>query len=263
MTSTTMREPVIRARGLTKQFGHVQALRGVDLDVHHGEVVALFGDNGAGKSTLTKCLCGVYTPDEGTLQVEGKPTTLRSTRDAELAGITVVHQDLALAPHLTVLENVFLGHEVLRSGILRVLHVLNRPEMAAQTRAALELLSIRLPSLTVPVQELSGGQRQAVAIARSRMWSTSAILMDEPTAALGTVQSDIVCQLIRNTADSGMGVMVISHDIPRILDIADRVVVLRHGTVALDAPARGLQRRHVVDAMVGLIEDPVDEELAQ
>lgn len=258
-TSTADQPPVFRATGITKQFGHVQALVGVDIELRHHEVLALFGDNGAGKSTLTKCLCGVYTPDRGTLTISGEPVELRSARDAESRGITVVYQDLALAPHLTVLENVFLGHELMRPGILGALGVLDRGAMAARTRAALDDLSITLPSLTVPVHELSGGQRQAVAVARAKMWSSVGILMDEPTAALGTIQSDLVCELIRNTADSGMGVMVISHDIPRILEIADRVVVLRHGAVELDTPTAGLVRQDIVTAMVGLMGDPVDE----
>lgn len=257
-TSTGERPPVFRATGITKQFGHVQALVGVDIELHHHEVLALFGDNGAGKSTLTKCLCGVYTPDQGTLAISGEPVELRSARDAESRGITVVYQDLALAPHLTVLENVFLGHELMRAGVWGAFGALDRGAMAARTRAALDDLSIRLPSVTVPVHELSGGQRQAVAVARAKMWSSVGILMDEPTAALGTIQSDLVCELIRNTADSGMGVMVISHDIPRILEIADRVVVLRHGAVELDTPTAGLVRQDIVAAMVGLMGDPAD-----
>jgi simple sugar transport system ATP-binding protein len=254
-------EYVFRAQGLTKTFGHVKAITDVDLDLKRGEVLALFGDNGAGKSTLTKMLCGVYTPDAGGVEIDGETVAMRSTRDAEDHGITVVHQDLALAPHLTVLENMFLGHEIKAKGILGGLGVLSRKAMAEKTNVALEKLSIRLPSLSVAVQDLSGGQRQAVAVARASMWSRSGILMDEPTAALGTIQSDIVCQLIRNTADSGMGVMVISHDIPRILDIADRVVVLRHGSIALNQPIGNLTRSDVVAAMVGLAGDPADEEL--
>ncbi|MDB4873082.1 MAG: hypothetical protein JWL97_4086 [Gemmatimonadales bacterium] len=254
---------VFRATSLTKTFGHVKAIADVSLELKRGEVLALFGDNGAGKSTLTKMLCGVYTPDSGTIEINDQAVAMKSTRDAEHHGITVVHQDLALAPHLTVLENMFLGHEVLRRGILGVLGVLSRGEMAERTNVALQSLSIKLPSLSVAVQDLSGGQRQAVAVARASMWSRSGILMDEPTAALGTIQSDIVCQLIRNTADSGAGVMVISHDIPRILQIADRVVVLRHGTVALNEPIGSLTRSDVVAAMVGLAGDPADEELTK
>lgn len=252
---------VFRAVDLVKSFGHVQATRGVSIDLRHGEVLALFGDNGAGKSTLTKMLCGVYTPDEGVIRVGGREVSMRSTRDAESHGITAVHQDLALAPDLTVLENMFLGHEILRPGVLGLLHFVDRRAMARRTEEALEHLSIRLPSLDIAVKDLSGGQRQAVAVARASMWASSGILMDEPTAALGTIQSDIVCNLIRSTADAGMGVMVISHDIPRILDIADRVVVLRHGEVALDRSTGSMDRGDVVTAMVGVTAtDPADRE---
>lgn len=254
---------VFRAVGLTKAFGHVKAITDVSIALKRGEVLALFGDNGAGKSTLTKMLCGVYTPDAGTISIDGHAVAMKSTRDAEDHGITVVHQDLALAPHLTVLENMFLGHEILRRGILGGFGVLARREMAERSNVALQNLSIKLPSLSVAVQDLSGGQRQAVAVARASMWSRSGILMDEPTAALGTIQSDIVCKLIRTTADAGAGVMVISHDIPRILDIADRVIVLRHGSVELDGPTGTLTRSDVVAAMVGLAGDPADEEVTK
>ncbi|MCW2954818.1 MAG: hypothetical protein JWQ48_3988 [Conexibacter sp.] len=246
---------VIRARGLIKTFGHVAALQGVDLELYGGEVVALLGDNGAGKSTLTKCLCGVYQPDAGELELAGRPVQLRSIRDAEAYGISVVYQDLALAPDLTVLENIFLGHELLRTGLLGRAGALARGEMAQRADAALQALGIDLPSVRIPVSELSGGQRQAVAIARATMWTRAGILMDEPTAALGTRQSDIVANLITATAARGLGVMVISHDLPRVMEIATRVIVLRHGRVVLDTPAQGLSRRDVVDAMVGYAEE--------
>lgn len=249
---TSVDDFVFEATDLEKKFGHVQATRGVSIALRKGEVLALFGDNGAGKSTLTKLLCGIYTPDSGSIRIDGSDVVMRSTRDAESHGITVVHQDLALAPDLTVLENMFLGHEIARHGLLGVLGVLDRRAMAGRTSTALERLSIRLPSLSIAVKDLSGGQRQAVAVARASMWASSGILMDEPTAALGTIQSDIVTSLIRSTAAAGIGVMVISHDIPRILDIADRVVVLRHGQVALDQPKGSLVRSDVVAAMVGL-----------
>jgi simple sugar transport system ATP-binding protein len=249
-------ELVISAVGVGKTFGHVVALQDVSLMLRRGEVVALFGDNGAGKSTLAKCLCGVYSPDEGHIETAAGPVVLGSIRDAEALGITVVHQDLALAPDLTVLENIFLGHEILRTGWRRRFGVLARREMAQRSEASLADLSISLPSVRVAVSDLSGGQKQAVAVARASMWSAAGILMDEPTAALGTRQSDVVCELIRSTADRGFGVLVISHDIPRILDVADRVVVLRRGRVAVEGAARDIGRGDVVDAMVGYHEDP-------
>ena len=252
---------VFEATDLVKTFGHVQATRRVSIALRKGEVLALFGDNGAGKSTLTKLLCGVYSPDSGAIRVGGREVVLRGTRDAEAHGITVVHQDLALAPDLSVLENMFLGHEITRRGVLGGLGFLDRSAMAERTAAALHKLSIRLPSVSVAVKDLSGGQRQAVAVARASLWANAGILMDEPTAALGTIQSDIVCELIRSTAAAGIGVLVISHDIPRILDIADRVIVLRHGQIALDRPTGSLNRSDVVAAMVGLTgTDPENEE---
>ena len=247
----TSNQPVLAARGIGKTFGHVRALHDVSLTLHRGEILALFGDNGAGKSTFTKCLCGVIQPDEGHLETQDGRVTLRSIRDAEALGVTTVHQDLALAPDLSVLENMFLGREILVPGWRRRLAIISRREMARRTQAALSELSINLPSVRVAVNDLSGGQKQALAVARATMWSTAGILMDEPTAALGTRQSDIVCELIKSTAERGLAVMVISHDILRILDIAHRVVVLRHGRIALERYTKDVTQREVIDAMVG------------
>lgn len=239
---------------LQKRFGHVDALRGVSLDVKHGEVTVLFGDNGAGKSTLLRILCGVYAADAGSVQVDGAAVDMASIRDAHSRGIEVIHQDLALAPDLSVLENVFLGHETLAKGWRRFAGVLSRSTMAALTVSALRELRIELPSVQVPVRDLSGGQRQAVAVVRAVMWSRTAILMDEPTAALSTRQADIVCDTIREVASRGLGVLVISHDIPRMLRVANSAVVLRRGQVVLDAPADGMSISDVVHAMVGDVE---------
>ncbi|HTT92106.1 MAG TPA: ATP-binding cassette domain-containing protein [Acidimicrobiales bacterium] len=239
---------------ISKAYGHVQALNDVSVDVHRGEVVAIFGDNGAGKSTLAKCLCGVTEPDSGRIESESGPVVLHSIRDAEALGITAVHQDLALAPDLTVLENMFLGHELVRTGWPGLFGVVARRAMAERSAEALAGLAIKLPSVRTPVRELSGGQKQAVAVARAAMWTRSGILMDEPTAALGTLQSDIVCELIRTTAKKGLGILVISHDIPRVMEVADTVVVLRHGRVALCEPAHNVARRDIIDAMVGYSE---------
>ena len=244
-------EVVIAARRIGKSFGHVRALHDVSFELRRGEVVAVFGDNGAGKSTLAKCLCGVQTPDTGYLEIDSQRVELKSIRDAERHGITTAHQDLALAPDLTVLENMFLGRELLGRGWRGWFGFLSRNAMAARSEAALSMLQIRLPSARVPVAALSGGQKQAVAVARAAMWSRRGILLDEPTAALGTRQSDVVCDLIRSTADRGLGVMVISHDIPRILGVAHRVIVLLHGSVALEASAGDVSGRDIVDAMVG------------
>jgi len=236
---------------LRKSFGHVEALRGATLSVARGEVCVLFGDNGAGKSTLLRTLCGVHAPDGGEVVVDGRPAKFASIRDAHAVGIDVIHQDLALAPHLSVLENMFLGHEQLHGGWRRVVGALARGRMASAADAALRELSIELPSVRVPVRDLSGGQRQAVAVARAVMWSRTALLMDEPTAALGPRQADVVCKTMREVADRGLGVFVISHDIPRMLRVADTALVLRRGRVVLDAPASSVAIDDVVRAMVG------------
>jgi simple sugar transport system ATP-binding protein len=245
------RHPVLAARGIGKTYGHVRALDDVSLELYSGEIVALFGDNGAGKSTLTKCLCGVVQPDEGYLETPEGRVTLHSIRDAEAIGLTTVHQDLALAPDLSVLENMFLGREILVSGWRHHFGVVSRREMARRTATALSELSINLPSVRIAVDDLSGGQKQALAVARAAMWSKTGILMDEPTAALGTRQSDIVCDLITATAARGLAVMVISHDILRVLKISHRVVVMRHGRIALEKPTSEVTQREVIDAMVG------------
>lgn len=242
----------IAGQGIAKRFGHVQALTNANVTVHHGEVVALFGDNGAGKSTFLKTLQGILRPDDGQVVIEGQEVELESIRDTQAYGVDCVHQELALAPDLSVIDNMFLGHETLHRGILgHLTGALARKEMAERADAALRDLSIKLPSLKVQVRDLSGGQRQAVAVARAAMWSTTALLMDEPTAALGARQSEIVCELMRTVAKRGLGVLVVSHDLPRILKTADRVVILWRGETALDAPASTLTVPDAVATMVG------------
>jgi simple sugar transport system ATP-binding protein len=242
----------IGGQHIAKRFGHVQALTDANVTVHHGEVVAVIGDNGAGKSTFLKVLQGIFRPDEGQVVIEDKPVQLESIRDTQAYGVDCVHQELALAPDLSVIDNMFLGHEIIRSGPLgRLTGALARKEMAERADAALRDLSIKLPSLTVELRDLSGGQRQAVAVARAAMWSKNALLMDEPTAALGARQSEIVCALMRQVAQRGLGVLVVSHDLPRILKTADRVVILWRGETALDAPAASLTVPDAVATMVG------------
>lgn len=243
----------VGAREIKKSFGHVNALTNTSLSVRPGEIVCLFGDNGAGKSTLMKILCGIQPPDPGggTVIINDREVALDSIRDAQRFGLGAVHQDLALAPDLSVLENMFLGHELFRDGILGRLGFLARREMAQRADAALQKLAIRLPSLSVPISMLSGGQKQALAVAKAVMWSTTAVLMDEPTAALGARQAEIVCTTMRNVADAGLGVLVVSHDIPRMLETADRVAILRHGRIVKEAPASVLSVPEVVTYMVG------------
>lgn len=243
--------PAIEARGIAKTFGHVEAIRDASITVAHGEVVALFGDNGAGKSTLVKCLLGIHSVDSGEILIDGVPRKLESIRDAQALGVEAVHQDLSLAPDLSVVDNMFLGHGVTKPGLGRVFGVLDRRLMTERADAALKELSIKLPSLTVSVGELSGGQRQAVAVARAVMWAKTAVLLDEPTAALGARQSAIVCDLMRSVAEKGLGVLVISHDLPRVMAAADRISILWRGETALEADPKTMTVPEVVAAMVG------------
>jgi ABC-type sugar transport system ATPase subunit len=240
----------IAARQIVKEFGHVQALRGATLEVHQGEVIALVGDNGAGKSTLLKIMSGALEPDAGEIEVLGERVDMLSVRDAHERGVEAVYQDLALAPHLTVPENVFVGHEVLSRRWGRI-GVLDRSRMAREAGEALEVLGLRLKSLDAKVRDLSGGERQAVAIARAVKWARSTILMDEPTAALGVRQTAIVIQAIRAAAESGLAVLVISHDMPRMLEAADRICVMRLGTVVATLPARTATIPEIVGVMLG------------
>ena len=245
------RRVAIAGQNIAKSFGHVNALIDANVTVHAGEVVALFGDNGAGKSTFLKTLLGVYQPDSGHVVVDDVEVKMQSIRDAQRLGIDCVYQELALAPDVSVVDNIFLGHERLRPGLLGWVGALSRAEMTARAEQALSELSIRLPSLNVPVRDLSGGQRQAVAVARAVMWSRSALLLDEPTAALGARQSEVVGDMIRTIAARGLGVLCVSHDLPRALKFSDRVVILWRGETALDAPSADLTVPDVVATMVG------------
>jgi simple sugar transport system ATP-binding protein len=247
----TAGEVAIAGLNVAKRFGHVQALSDASATVHKGEVVALFGDNGAGKSTYLKSLLGIVHPDSGSIFIDSQPAELHDVRDAQRRGVDCVHQDLALPPDLSVVDTMYLGHEVLRRGLAGRIGVLARRQMTDRADAALRELSIKLPSLRIPARDLSGGQRQAVAVARAFMWSKVAVLMDEPTAALGVRQSELVCDLMRQVAGRGLGVLVVSHDIPRVLAAADRVVIFRRGRTALDEPAADLTVPDVVSAMVG------------
>ncbi|GGL93306.1 ATP-binding cassette domain-containing protein [Nakamurella endophytica] len=244
-------ETAIAGRHIAKRFGHVQALTDANVTVRAGEVVALFGDNGAGKSTFLKTLIGMIKPDAGEFVVADRPVSFSSIRDAQDAGVECVHQDLALAPDLSVVDNMFLGNEMRHRGVLGRLGVVNRREMTERADAALRELSIKLPSLKVDISALSGGQKQALAVARAVMWGHTAVLMDEPTAALGARQSAIVCDLMRTVAERGLGVLVVSHDLPRVLKVADRVTILWRGVTALEAPAADLTVPDVVATMVG------------
>jgi len=246
-------EFVIEAIDIVKRFGHVQALAGASLQVRPGEVLALVGDNGAGKSTLAKIICGALAPDAGRLVFWGETTAVTSIRHAQELGVETVYQDLALAPDLSVAENMFLGREPIARGLLGSwTAALDRRKMRQAAQEAIRAAGITtLNSVDRSVRDLSGGQRQAIAVARAVMWATTAILMDEPTAALGTKQTDIVYESIRSAAARGLAVVVISHDIPKMLTLADRIAVMRQGRTISNAPARDLTLTDVVTVMLG------------
>jgi simple sugar transport system ATP-binding protein len=231
----TIVDAFMEVRGVRKSFGHVEALRGVDLTVRRGEVHALLGDNGAGKSTLMKILAGVNSPDQGEIRIDGRVVTARSPRDMQAAGVATVFQDLALASSLDAGENVFLGREITRPGLLGRLGFVDRAEMRRRTQQHIDELGSVIPSLKVPVGSMSGGQRQAIAIARAAVWGSSMLMLDEPTAALGVRQTEQVLQLIRRVRERGdTAVLLISHNLPDVFAVADRVTVLRLGAVVLD-----------------------------
>jgi ABC-type sugar transport system ATPase subunit len=221
--ATNRTAPLLEARGISKSFLHVQALDNVDFRVEPGEVVALVGDNGAGKSTLMKTLCGAYQPDAGSIVFDGRPVTLRAPRDAIALGIAVVYQDLALVDHRDVASNVFLGREPTRGAAV------DKPRMVREAREVLNNLKVTIPSVQTLVGLLSGGQRQAVAIARAVHQGGRLIFMDEPTAALGVREQAKVLRLIEDLRSRGTAVVVVSHNLQHVFSIADRIVVLRGG----------------------------------
>ncbi len=220
---------VLEARGVTKRFGRVQALRGADFSVHQGEVVALVGDNGAGKSTLVKTLSGVHAPDAGEILFDGERVDLSSPVAARGLGIETVYQDLALAPELDSTANLFLGRETRRRGLLGRLGFMDQRRMAEQMEETCRSLGVNLQDRRVPVASLSGGQRQGVAVSRAVAWASKVVFMDEPTAALGVVQTAKVLELIGRVRERGVSVVVISHSLPEVFEVADRIEVLRLG----------------------------------
>ncbi len=229
--STGTREPVLRARGLVKTFGHVVGLAGVDLDLYPGEVLAVIGDNGAGKSTLIKCLSGAMTPDGGTIKVDGQDVTFRSTQEAREAGIETVYQTLAVAPALDIASNLFLAREERRAGVLgSVFRMLDTGGMKRKSKEFIDELGIRtLQNINQSVETLSGGQRQVVAVARSAAFGSKVVILDEPTAALGVRETGQVLRLVRDLKARGLGVILISHNMPNVFEVADRIHIQRLG----------------------------------
>lgn len=227
MTTTT--GYAVAARGIWKTFGHVVALRGVDFEARAGEVTALIGDNGAGKSSLVKVLSGVHPPDSGELLIDGRAVRLASPHDLLGYGIETAYQDLALVTDLTPYENVFLGREIYRAGLVKPLRLVHRGEMRSRAEVTFKSLNVHIKDPNAPVATLSGGQRQGVAIARAAMWATKLVIMDEPTAALGVAQTQSVLDMIRKIASQGIGVILISHNMVDVLSVADSIHVLRLG----------------------------------
>lgn len=245
-----MRETALLAgRDIRKSFGHVEALRGVDFDIARGEIVGLVGDNGAGKSTLIGCLSGVLQPDSGKILLNGSPVRLSDPHAARAHGIETVYQDLALAPELEPALNIFLGREIVRSGPLGRLAFIDRRAMRREAAERLQQLGIDLPRLDKPVSYLSGGQRQAVAIARAIVWARHILLLDEPTAALGVRQSRVVLDTIRRVRDQGITIILISHNLADVFAVTDRILAMRLGRIVVSLETS----RTVPDEVVGAI----------
>jgi D-xylose transport system ATP-binding protein len=235
-------EPILELRGINKSFGPVHVLHDVDLTVRAGEVTALVGDNGAGKSTLVKCIAGIHSTDSGEVLFEGKPVSVHNPRQAADLGIEVVYQDLALCENLDIVQNMFLGRERTQGGLL------DEAGMELAARKTLASLSVRtVKSVRTQVSSLSGGQRQTVAIAKSVLWDSKVVLLDEPTAALGVAQTRQVLDLVRRLAEQGLGVVLISHNMNDVFEVSDRIATLFLGRMAAELPTKSLNHSQVVE----------------
>lgn len=246
-------QPLLRAVGLTKSFGHVRALRGADFDVYPGEIVALLGDNGAGKSTLVKVLSGVIRPDSGVIQLAGEPVSYQGPEEAHSMGVEVVYQDLALAPDLEPAANVYLGRELLRPGLLGRLGFLDQARMRSEALQTFQSLGMRLPSMKSPVGSLSGGQQQGIAVCRAAKWVSRILFMDEPTAALGVRQKGEVLDLVRRIRDTGVSIVYITHNLPEVFEISDRIEVMYLGARIATLRTSETDSAEVVAAMTGAL----------
>jgi fructose transport system ATP-binding protein len=241
---------VLEARTITKRYGHVTALDRANLELRAGEVLAVVGDNGAGKSTLIKVLCGAVIPDEGEVLLDGARVHFRSPLDARKLGIETVYQDLAVAPALDIATNLFLGREVRRKGALGSwLRLLDKSRMKREAQHEMDQLKFHLPGIDSAVEKLSGGQRQGVAVARAAIFARRLVIMDEPTAALGVRESGQVLNLIRTIRDRGLPVILISHDMPHVFEVADRIQIMRLGRrAALTSP-----QKHTMSEVVAIM----------
>ena len=243
--------PILQVKDLYKHFGGLVAVDHVSLDIHPGEVVGLLGDNGAGKSTLIKMISGAYKPDGGQILLDGAAVSFATPLEARRRGIETIYQDLALCENLDASANIFLGRERMRHQ-LGFLRVLDRPFMLRQARQVLDQLDIRIPELRHPIRQLSGGQRQAVSIARAVYWDARLMIMDEPTAALGVPEQLKVLELIRTLRNRGVPVILISHNMQDVFAIADRVIVMRRGSKAGEVRISDTNETEVVGLMVGV-----------
>jgi fructose transport system ATP-binding protein len=258
MTTTTTQTPVLEGRGLTKRFGNVTAIEDADFELLPGEILAVIGDNGAGKSSLIKCLCGAYAPDEGEILLDGEPVVFKSPLEARDRGIETVYQNLAVSPGLDIAQNMYLGRELRKPGIVgSVFRLLDRSTMRANARKQLSDLGLlTIQDIGQAVETLSGGQRQGVAVARSAAFATKVVIMDEPTAALGVKESRRVLDLIRDVRDRGLPIILISHNMPHVFEVADRIHIHRLGRrIAVVSPQTHTMS-DVVAIMTGAKEPP-------
>ena len=244
-------EPLLQVVNVSKSYGHIRALTDVSFDVRAGEVVGLVGDNGAGKSTLVNIIAGAIRPSSGGLRIDGREVHFSSALDARMTGIEAVYQDLALALDLDIWANIFLGREILRAGLLGRLGVLNKPAMRQRAAQGLRRTGIRVGSIRTPCRSLSGGQRQAVAVARGLIWGSRLLLMDEPTAALGVEQQAKVGELIAAVRAEGIPVILVSHNMPQVHAICDRIVVLFRGRKVADRGARSMTIEDTIASITG------------
>ncbi len=254
------RVPVLELRGIRKRFGAVQALYDVDFEVYAGEVVGLVGDNGAGKSSLIKAIAGIYAVDGGDFRFEGRQVQVGGPNDMGRLGVSTVYQDLALCDNLDVVANLYLGREEARGLGPRVLDTLDEVAMERRAFEVLRELSVKIPSVRTPIAALSGGQRQSVAVARSVMWNSKVVLLDEPTAALGVAQTRQVLDLIRRLRTQGLGIVVISHNLADVFEVCDRIVVLRLGRRVGSFDVRSVSREQIVAAITGAEFGPTGSE---
>lgn len=253
-------QPILQVRELYKRFGGLVAVDHVSLDIHPGEVVGLLGDNGAGKSTLIKMISGAYKPDGGQILLHGEAVSFSTPLEARRRGIETIYQDLALCENLDAGANIFLGRERMRHQ-LGIFRVLDRPYMLRESRQVLDQLDIRIPELRNPICQLSGGQRQAVSIARAVYWNASLMIMDEPTAALGVPEQLKVLELIRTLRNRGVPVILISHNMQDVFAVADRVIVMRRGSKAGEVRTSDTNENEVVGLMVGAEYDKVIKQI--